>query len=408
MQVAVIGGGASGMMAAIAAAEAGAATVLYERNDRVGKKLLSTGNGKCNFSNRQLSADCYYVKDSEKLMHILHEFGTEQAVDFFEAAGMVVKEKNGGLYPFSEQASTVLDILRSQLRRQGVLVKTDAYVTKIERTKDQKFIVHTKTNTLIFDRVILSCGSMAAPKTGSDGNGYQLAQFLGHSLVPVVPALVQIKCRDDFIKAVAGVRQEACVKLLSNGKMLAKEKGEVQFTDYGISGIVTFQLSRLAAYALRKKEQVTVLLDFFPEYTDDLYDTLVTKRKANADSMSSLEEFFTGMLNKKLMLLLIRLAGMSAKEIYGQTKQEGIDRVFALCRSFTLTVSGVNSFEQAQVCAGGVPLSEITECLQSKLVKGLYLTGELLDVDGKCGGYNLQWAWASGYLAGRHAAEDSL
>ena len=408
MQVAVIGGGASGMMAAISAAGAGAKVTLYERNDRVGKKLLSTGNGKCNFSNRQLSTDYYYVKEPDKLAHILNEFGTERVMEFFEAAGMVVKEKNGGLYPFSEQASTVLDILRWQLKRKDVLVKTDAFVTAIDRTKEHKFAVHTATDTQIFDRVILSCGGKAAPKTGSDGNGYGLAQSLGHSLVPVVPALVQVKCREDFLKAVTGVRQEACVTLLSDGMQLAKERGELQLTDYGISGIVTFQLSRLAAYALQEKKQVTVLLDFFPDYTADHYDTFVRKRKANADPNIFLEEFFTGMLNKKLMLLLIRLAGMSAGETYGQAEQKGIDRVFALCRALSLTVSGVNSFEQAQVCAGGVPLSEISETMESRLVKGLYLTGELLDVDGKCGGYNLQWAWSSGYIAGMHAAEDSL
>lgn len=405
LKIAVVGGGASGMMAAIAAARKGAAVTLYEQNDRVGKKLLATGNGKCNFSNRRLSSDCYYGKDIKSVQAVLRRFDTQAAISFFEGAGMLVKEKNGGLYPVSEQASTVLDILRAQLMANGVTVLTQKRVKGLlQDRKTGGFFVETEDGKGVFDRVILACGSKAAPRTGSDGSGYLLAQSMGHTLVPVVPALVQLKCSENYLKAVSGVRQEAEVSLFAAGKCAGRERGELQLTDYGVSGIVIFQLSRIASYGLLQKKEIMVYIDFLPDMPQENYRQFTEGRKRAMQNAKTVEEFFTGMLNKKLMLLFIRLAGLKGQEAYCDAPKEKIDKVFALVKRFPLTVSGCNSFENAQVCAGGVPFREVSENLESLSAKGLYLAGELLDVDGKCGGYNLQWAWASGYIAGDSAA----
>ncbi|MGN1147317.1 MAG: aminoacetone oxidase family FAD-binding enzyme, partial [Lachnospiraceae bacterium] len=196
MKIAVIGGGASGMMAAITAASKGAEVCLYEGNDRVGKKLLSTGNGRCNFSNRRLTADNYYSQDKERIQNVLAQFDTDAAISFFEKAGMLIKDRDGYLYPASGQASTVLDILRMQLKEKKVQLLTDSKVKGLKRDNNGQIAVETATGKGVFDRVILACGSKAAPKTGSDGSGYRLAQSMGHTLVPIVPALVQLKCRE--------------------------------------------------------------------------------------------------------------------------------------------------------------------------------------------------------------------
>lgn len=404
MKIAVIGGGASGMMAAIAAARGGARVVLYEGNDRVGKKLLATGNGRCNFSNTNLSIDNYYGEDKRSIQRLLHKFDTAASVSFFEKAGMLIKDKNGYLYPASGQASTVLDILRMQLKSNKVTVLTEHKVKNITKGKDGRFMVEAAQSKDGFDKIILACGSKAAPKTGSDGNGYRLTQSIGHSLIPIVPALVQLKCSED-LKAISGVRQEAAVTFWCDGKEAATERGELQFTDYGISGIVVFQFSRLATYGLQQKRRLRVRIDCLPEFEEAAYTEYIVMRKKNRQDAETVEDFFTGLLHKKLLLYFCKLAGLKPTDAYKSADKKKIDKVFSLCKDFTLTINGSNSYDNAQVCAGGVPLREVSENMESLLCRGVYLAGELLDVDGKCGGYNLQWAWASGYVAGSAAAE---
>lgn len=404
VKIAVIGGGAAGMMAAITAAREGAAVFLYEKNERVGKKLLATGNGKCNFSNRDLRIECYHGEDRERAWQILSEFDTEAAVAFFEEAGMMVKDKNGYLYPASGQASTVLDTLRLLLKKEKVLVRTDCPVLHIAREKDGRIRVDTQNDRQVYDRVIIACGGKAAPKTGSNGDGYRLAALAGHTLIPVVPALVQLHCGETYLKACAGVRTEARLTLVENRKPVAKERGELQFTEYGISGIVVFQLSRMAAYGLLQKKKMEMYIDCLPGYSADAYADFIKRRKAGSPA-ETVEEFFTGMLNKKLMLLFIKLAGLKPTDSYERVEEAKIDIVFSLCKRLVLSISGYCPFEQAQVCAGGIPLQEVSLFLESLFWKNLYMAGEMLDVDGICGGYNLQWAWASGYVAGKSAAK---
>lgn len=407
-RIAVIGGGAAGMMAAITAAEMGAQVTIYERNDRVGKKLLSTGNGKCNFSNTDMQLSHYFSSDIQAVWEILKQFDNQEVLRFFHSAGMMTKEKRGGLYPAAEQASVVLDILRLQLEKRAIEVRTESKVQKLRTLSENGVEVVTEKGQKKYDSVILACGSKAAPKTGSDGSGYALAESLGHSLIPVVPALVQLICGEAQLKSVAGVRAEAEITLIVDKTEVAKERGELQLTDYGISGIVVFQLSRIAAYALLEKKNVTAYINFLPEFSEESYERWITERKTSQKRAKTVEGFFTGMLHKKLMLYFMKLAGLRPTEEYAKASGHGIDKVFSLCRHFPLSVTGCNSFDHAQVCAGGIPLSEVSTELESLKQKGIYFAGEILDVDGKCGGYNLQWAWASGYVAGKSAAKNLL
>lgn len=403
--VGVIGGGAAGMTAAIAAAEQGAKVTILEANDRLGKKILSTGNGKCNLGNEKLGPEEYYTGEPALLERFLGRFSTDDTVDFFQRLGLLVKSRNGGLYPVSEQASSVLDVLRFEVSALGVEVVTGCRAEWIERDEGNGRIqVQGAEKEFSFDSVILACGGRAAPKTGSDGSGYRLAERLGHSLIPTVPALVQLKCREDFFKSIAGVRAEAELTMMEKGECTVRERGELQLTDYGISGIPVFQMSRQVNYRLLGEREVEIVIDFLPDYPPDAYERLYIGRML-LQGQRTVEEFFAGMLNKKLMLLFIRLAGLKPTEEIDSADREKVKRVFELCRKFTVHVTGHNGYENAQVCAGGVPLSEMTERLESVKTPGVYFAGEMLDVDGRCGGYNLQWAWTSGWLAGMAAAE---
>ncbi len=408
--VGIAGGGAAGMMAAIAAARRGAKVTLLEGNDRLGKKMLSTGNGKCNLGNERLGIEDYYTGCPDLLEELLGRFGTADTVSFFQGIGLMIKSRNGYLYPACEQAAAVLDVLRYEVRAAGVEVVTDFKVESIRLgRRARRFDVQGREGDRSFDRVILACGGKAAPKTGSDGSGYRLARQLGHSLVPTVPALVQLRCREDYLKAVAGVRADAELSVRWQGRCVSRERGELQLTEYGISGIPVFQLSRTVNYILMGKNpgeagrEVEIAIDFLPDCTDSGFEALCAGRRL-LQGQRTVEEFFTGMLHKKLMLLFIKLAGLKATENVGEADERKLAKVFALCRHWSVHVVGSNPYDSAQVCAGGVPLDEVTQNLESRLVPGLYFAGELLDVDGRCGGYNLQWAWCSGFIAGCGAA----
>lgn len=404
-KVGIIGAGASGMMAAITAAGQGADVTLIERGERVGKKLLMTGNGKCNLGNTSLDIDKYYGGNREWISQCLKSFNTDETILFFQGLGLLLKSKNGYLYPASEQASVVLDVLRNELKLLGVTLITDCKINKIVKDKDSgKLVVSDGDRTLTFDRVILACGSKAAPKTGSDGSGYKLAKQLGHTIVPTVPALVQLKCSEDYLKAVSGVRAEGRIQVVRDGSCVAEEFGEIQFTDYGISGIPVFQVSRVVNYILQEQKSVEVIINLMPDYDEASFHKLIAGRRL-LQTDRTVEEFFTGMLNKKLMTLFIKLAGLKTNIPVAESDIEAVEQVYKLCRQWKLRVTGSNSYENAQVCAGGVDTTEVSDKMESKLVPGVYFAGEILDVDGKCGGYNLQWAWCSGYLAGMAVAE---
>lgn len=399
-KIAVVGGGAAGMMAAIQAAASGASVSVYERNDRVGKKILSTGNGKCNFSNEKMDPACYHGSGTALWEEVYGAFDTPCTKAFFAALGMRIKERDGYLYPASEQASTVLDLLRYELERQHVAIHTGTKIEEIHREKD-KFILQPSNDA--YDAVILACGGSAAPGTGSDGNGVLLANKLGHAIVPVVPALTALRCQESFFKQVAGVRCDASLTLRIAGKTVCRERGELQLTDYGLSGIPAFQISRQAAYALREKKPVTVKLSFLPDLDETACASFFQDRLSD-HAKDEMDRLLTGIVNKKINRMLLKIAGIKETEKAKEVSPAALQRLWKLYCGLEVTVTGVNPFEKAQVSAGGVDCGEVTESLMSKKIPGLYFAGEILDIDGLCGGYNLQWAWSSGAVAGRAAA----
>ncbi len=407
MKIAVIGGGASGMTAAITAARQGAEVILFEKNDRVGKKLLATGNGKCNLSNMEFSMDQYYCSDKEKLQKIFDRFSPWDTISFFESMGLMVKEKNKGLYPYSEQASAVLDTLRMELTHNKVQVIVDAEIEKVIRQENKTvFEIKDKTGkNYIVDRLILASGSGAGQKSAGQ-SGYSIAQKLGHRVTPLVPGLVQLKSDEKFCKALGGVRCNAKLTLMIDGTAEAEESGEVQFTEYGVSGIPVFQFSRQAAYALQDHKEVNVVVDFFREQPEQAF-VFFTQLRYETRKERTLEEFMIGTLNKKINMVLIKQSGLKPGMTVEEAGFEKVLRLMQMSRKFPIHICDVNTMENAQVCAGGVDFGEIDEKMESMLVPGLYFAGEMADVDGKCGGYNLQWAWSSGYTAGMNAS-DSL
>lgn len=420
--VGIIGGGASGLMAAIAAAETGEKVTVLERRDRIGKKILATGNGRCNLSNRDFCVERDYRSSSGTagLTGYFAQFGVEETLSFFENAGLLTVDKGGYLYPRSLQAASVLDLLRSELDRLSIETVCTCSVEKI-RKKD-RFLVSTDQGEFYFDRLILACGSAAGTNPKEGLGGFALAKSLGVVVKETVPALVALRCEERFFKSLAGVRCRAGVTLwiYGNGERGSapekngngqeqlpeasyQEEGELQLTDYGISGIPVFQCSRYAGIALFEKKRVEAILDFVPEYEDAAWQEFCRRQYQNCLDKSVMT-LGCGILHKKIVQVLLNCCDLKPDDVVGRETKRKIFSMFALMRAFRVRIVSSNPMESAQVCAGGVPLYEVDEGLQAKKVPGLFFCGEMLDVDGRCGGYNLQWAWTSGHVAGCAAA----
>jgi predicted Rossmann fold flavoprotein len=401
----IIGAGAAGILAAITAARNHAKVTLLEHTDRIGKKLLSTGNGRCNITNLLQKSQFYRSENVEFPKHIIDQFNEAETLKLFEEIGIYTKDKFGYVYPYSEQASTVLDILKLELDRLEVNIIYQVKVTNVI-TKGRKIQVITNQQDFVCDKVIISTGSMAAPKTGSDGSGYQIAKIIGHHIIKPLPALVQLRCSGDYFKSLAGIRCEAELSLLIDGQVKLIEQGELQLTDYGISGIPTFQISRYAVRAIDQKNEVFVHIDFIPEMKEEDLNAFL-RRQIKMIPQKNIENILIGLLNKKLVPVLLNRVGISTKIIGKDLKDKQIERIIQIIKRFEVEVESFNSFEQAQVCSGGVDTLEVSATtLESNKMQGVYFAGEILDVDGICGGYNLQWAWSSGYVAGYHACID--
>lgn len=401
--VAVIGGGAAGMMAAITSAREGARVTILEHKDRIGKKILSTGNGRCNFTNTYQTPACYRSDNRDFAWNIIQKFNVEKTISFFKELGIYPKDRNGYLYPYSDQAAAILEVLQIEVAKLDICVMTEINVLDIQPVK-KGIRITTDKKTITADSVILACGSKAAPVTGSDGSGYQLAKLFGHRIVPVLPALVQLRCAEKFYKSISGVRVQGTVEIYADDIFLASDTGEIQLTNYGISGIPVFQVSRYAAKALYKKQSVTAVLNFMPDMNKDEF-LLFLQERITLCPYKTLDEFFTGVFPKKLCELWIRLSRLPKEMRVSDLSGEQLEKLVLLIQHLRTHITETNSFEQAQICCGGVDTTEINpDTLESNYVPGIYFAGELLDVDGICGGYNLQWAWSSGFVAGKEAA----
>ena len=405
LTIAIIGGGASGMCAAITAKRENpqASVIVFDHKDIPGKKILSTGNGRCNLTNEYMEVSCFRSDSPEKIAPVIERFTANDTIKFFEELGILTKSRNGYIYPRSDQASAVLDVLRMELKRLGIEEILSTHIKEVSRAK-KGFRIHIEDRNYRADKVILATGSKASKVLGSDGSGYNMAKSFGHRLVPVVPALVQLKVKNFPFAKATGVRTDAKVTAIVNGKAISEDTGEVQITAYGISGIPVFQISRYIARALYEKKPASVEVDFLPQMSEEELFTYLLNRKNNKKHLNA-DEFLIGVFNQKLIPRLLELANIRSNTKVGTLNEQNLKKLAHQCKHTLLTISDTNGFDNAQVCAGGVSLDEINiDTMESIYEKGLYIIGELLDVDGICGGYNLQWAWTTGMIAGKCAA----
>lgn len=409
MKICVIGGGASGLMASICAAEQGHDVTVIEHMERVGKKILSTGNGKCNMTNIDQDVNHYHGLHPEFAERIFKQCSYQDTLKFFTELGIYTKNRNGGLYPYSEQASAVLDVLRMKVDHLNVHILCNTEVLSIEK-KDQFHVLAIQIHTKHpyddwFDRVIITTGSKAAKVTGSDGSGYQLAASFGHHIIEPLPALVQLRSSQQFFKGIAGIRCDAGLKLLIDDNCIREERGELQITNYGISGIPVFQLSGQAARAIYNKEKVSVEIDFMPDMPSiNAFRAFIAER-VKRTPQKLLSELLIGVFHKNLCQLFLNQCNLKGTRPASSLCDEEIDVLAECIKQFVVSINGTNSFDQAQTCSGGIDTEELNDHLESKLVSGLFFAGEIIDIDGDCGGYNLQWAWSSGMLVGTRVAE---
>lgn len=406
--VIIIGGGAAGLMAAITAARAGAKVIILEHGEKTGKKILSTGNGKCNYTNERQDVSYYRGENPAFVVPVFKQFGFLETVAFFEEIGVSPKVKNGYYYPASEQATAILEVLRLEANYLRVRELCSCSISSIKQ-KDNVFYFQTNQGNFSGKSTIFATGLLAAPKTGSDGSAFQYLKDFGHHFIDIVPALVPLQGKQTFFKSIAGIRAEIKAEMFINETKIAEEQGELQLADYGISGIPIFQLSRYATKALKKQQKVYVLLDFLPNLSLDEVKVIFEKRLHKTQQKKTLVECFIGLFHRKLAEVFLRESGISLGDSPKKITLEQIEKLAYFVKHVRVDVVGSKSFEQAQVCAGGIDTEEIdADAMESKLVKGLFLAGELVDIDGMCGGYNLQWAWSSGYVAGLHAAKYSM
>ena len=396
--VIVIGGGASGILAALTAAEnPNNRVLLLERQQRIGRKLLATGNGRCNLTNTGAAPENYHGEDPDFVRPTLSAFGPEDALRYFHRLGLLTAEEYGGrVYPLSNSANSVLDVLRLALDRAGVEQRCAAPVKSLRREK-RGFAVEIEGEPLQGDAVILACGGAAGAKLGGVMDGYQLAKSLGHKRTGLYPALVQLVTEPEYPRALKGVRAESALTLTRRGFALAKSRGELQFTDNGVSGPAVFDLSRAAATG---GEGLTLHIRLLPLEEAEIL-SLLRERQAGYPELPA-SEIMTGMLHNRLGRMLVKYAGLSPNTPLRELMEAELGTLARACVDFRLPVKGTEGFDHAQVTAGGLRTADFDPAtLESRLVPGLFACGELLDVDGDCGGYNLQWAWASGRLAGR-------
>lgn len=399
--IAVVGGGAAGLTAALLCARAGARTVLLEKAPRVGKKLLATGNGTCNLSNLSASPARYHGAGSAGFVRpVLEAYPPRRIMAFFEELGLACEARaDGRIYPRTAQASAVLDCLRLAMSAAGAEERTGCSVTAMQRTADG-FVLETDGGRLTSRLVLVSTGGAAAPSLGGGTDGYTLLTALGHTRTPLFPSIVQVKTDPSAVRALKGIRLNAAVTFRLDGRTLSQETGELLFTEYGLSGPAVMQASRpVGDWERRKAGRMTAVLDLLPDRTErDLCICLEQRRRLPG---RTLEDYFTGLLHKRVGQALLRQAGIGpfTRPVSDLSEKQTV-RLANGIKNWEIPVIGTQGMGGAQVTAGGIALDEVDPAsLMSRKVPGLYLAGEVLDVDGDCGGFNLQWAWASAHAA---------
>ncbi len=410
-QVIILGGGASGLMASILCKDFGLDAALIEGNDRVGKKILTTGNGRCNITNKYIEKpfNRYHSSNLEFFHTVLNNFDVNSTIDFFYSLGLPLAQlEEGKMYPLSLQASSVLDIFRMSLEDREIPIYLNSKIIEIKHSNNEFSLKDSKGELYKCKKLILACGGKSAPSTGSDGSGFKLAKSLGHNILGPVPSLVQLKLDYPHLKALSGIKFNGTAEILVNGDVKRQEYGEILFTDYGISGPPILQLSRVAAYGINHKEDVSLNLDMMYTMSLEEVENFLEGRWAMF-SYRSVYDSFIGVINKKLIPTLLKEAGiMNIHKPCSDLTWSEKKSIYNLLKCWKFKVTDTNNFNNSQVTAGGINTKEVwEETLESKIIKDLYFCGEILDVDGDCGGYNLQWAWSSAYAAAKACKNSS-
>ncbi len=403
----IVGAGPAGLSAAIAASKSDVRILLIDRGEKVGKKILVTGNGKCNLTNEVQEEACYRSDNPEKIPAVFRGFSCQDTYDFFRELGIITRSKNGYIYPYNEQAASVRDAFELLIHeRKNIDILLETSVKDIDLTR-KGYLIMTDHGKYGADQVIMATGGYAGPKIGCDGSGFKFAGRFGHEIVKPLPALTPLKSGAPFLKKVSGVRNQAMITLQIDGKPVKSEKGELQWTDYGISGVAVFQLSRFAIVALEEGKSVSLSLDLAPEFDENkLADMLSTYKKMYPDR--KVGELLRGLLPAKLIPVVLREGKISEDTQGKNMKEKEVESICCSIKAFSLRIKGYMGYEKAQVTRGGVALSQVSDELESIYHEGLYFAGEVLDMDGICGGYNLQWAFSSGNVAGNAAARKKM
>lgn len=401
MVIAIIGAGASGMAAALAAAENSTnQVILLERQARVGRKLQATGNGRCNLTNIHAAEGGYHGEHPEFVDSAITAFDPADTLQWFASLGLfTVTEESGKVYPYSDQANSVVDVLRLALQKENITLKTGYEVTKIQKT-DVGFQITNGEDPITCEKLIVACGGLAGSKLGGTMSGYKLLAKLGHRSTKLRPSLVQIKSSWPELPSLKGVRTNCHVQILHNGASYAQSSGELQLTEHGISGPVIFEISRDVC---AERGKWSAKLDFLPHISPENLDAELQRRRR---SNLPMEELLTGILHNRLGRVLTKAAGIKGKQYVNQISNAELLEVITCVKGLEIDLTEPLGMDSAQVTAGGVLTDGFDPAtMQSKLVPGLYACGEVLDIDGDCGGYNLQWAWSSGRCAGLHAGK---
>lgn len=396
-QVIIIGGGAAGLLCSLRLAQAGIKDILIlERNERLGRKLSATGNGQGNITNKDMGPHRYFSSDIGMVARILQAFNERDLVKYLtDLGGYFVSDGEGKIYPASKQASSVTDIFRFAIERENISVKTGEYVRSVKKDKNI-FRILTESDCYKAQAVVIATGGKASPHFGTDGNGYTLAKEFGHTLTSLKPALVQLKTDKENLKGLKGVRIDCRVKLI-RGKEIYSCRGDVIFTDYGVTGNAVFKISS------RAESQDILSLDFLPDCEKDTLISVLERKILRYPDLKP-EDFLRCIVNSAAARAVVR-AIESEQGMQKIALRRSISMIADRIKDYRLRVVGNMGFENAQVTKGGIPMNEVDEGLMSVKIPGLFFAGEILDVDGECGGYNLQWAFASGACCAKKIVE---
>jgi predicted Rossmann fold flavoprotein len=397
----VVGAGAAGLIASITAARAGQKVLLLEQNSKIGKKILVSGNGKCNIDNRYISTNRFHGQNPQFIEAVLKGYDFPVIQTFFTSIGVeLIEGKEGKMFPMSLQASSVVELLEYEATRAGVEIVCDCMVTGIEK-KGDTFTVETAQGHKNGEKLLLTSGSAATPQLGGSNSGYAFAARMGHSLIPRHPSLVQLCSEETWVKACAGVKVAGLAKLYANGTYITEKKGDLLFTNYGISGLAILDLSREVSTRLANFDYCELSLDLMPELSKEKLTALLLKR-VQEGSKKPLSLWLHGVINKKLIAIITEQSKCTIIE-EGDLNRKEINKLVHAIKNLKLSINDTKGFKGAEVATGGVDTAEVNpQTMESKLLPGLYFAGEILDVDGDRGGFNFHFAWVSGLRAGNH------